>query len=263
MAVNTFEIKNLSYAYKINRKKSKKILDDISFSIKEGKITTLIGANGSGKSTLFNLMTKNLVNYTGEIFYETEDIKKIHLRDFARKVAIVHQKNYAPLDLTVEKLVEYGRFPFKKHCSFAKDTNDDEIVKWALETTEIYDIKDKAIGNLSGGQLQRAFISMGLAQGTKTLLLDEPTTFLDIKYQVEILRLLKSLNEKFNMTIIMILHDINQAIHYSDEIIALKSGKIISQGNPKDLINEEIIKEVYSIDLKMNTLGDCKFIMPI
>lgn len=246
------EVKELEFSYG-----KEKVINNISFKIAKGKITTLIGANGCGKSTLFNVMTKNLKAHKGVVLLEGKNISEIPLKQFAKQVSIVHQYNVAPNDLTVEKLIGYGRIA---HSGFYKKNKDEDEkwIQWAMEITNVAEFKDSQISDLSGGQRQRVWIAMALAQNTKILFLDEPTTYLDIRYQIEILKLIKRLNKEFGITIITVLHDINQAIHYSDEIIAMKDGKIIAQGAPKDVITEEAIKEVYDINLKVeNVQGSC------
>lgn len=241
------EIKNLSFKYN----EETAILEDISLNIKEGKITTLIGANGCGKSTMLKLMSKNIPIKNGEVYLKNILIDDYTLKDFAKELAFVHQKNSAPDDLTVGKLVGYGRIPHKNILKSGNTDEDDKKIKWAMEATDVLHLEHRTVGNLSGGQRQRVFIAMALAQDTKILFLDEPTTFLDVKYQVEILRLVKKLNEELGITIVMVLHDINQALCYSDELIALKSGHVYAQGMPKDVINTQSIKDIYDIDLKI------------
>lgn len=242
------KINNLNFEYNPQNP----ILKNISLDIKEGKITSLIGANGCGKSTLLKLMSKNIkTSQNNEIYLKNILISDYTLKQFAKELAIVHQKNSAPDDLTVEKLVSYGRVPYKNILNTTNSSQDEEKINWALQVMDILSIKNKLIGNLSGGQRQRVFIAMALAQDTKILFLDEPTTFLDVKYQVEILRLIKKLNKEQGITIVMVLHDINQALYYSDEIIALKSGSIYLQGEPNKVINSKTIKNIYNIELEV------------
>lgn len=251
------EVKDLQISYGTH-----KVLNGLSFDVKEGKITTIIGANGSGKSTLFNGMTKNLRINKGSILLDGKNIETIPLKCFAKKTAIVHQYNSAPNDLTVEKLVGYGRIA---HCGFYGKYNkeDKKTIEWAMEVTDTIELQKKRICDLSGGQQQRVWIAMALAQDTKLLFLDEPTTYLDIRYQIEILRLIKQLNEKYHITILMVLHDINQAVHYSDEIIAMKDGKVIAIGRPKDIITKELIEKVYDISLEIEQFGESKYIITV
>ena len=252
-------VDNLFFAYDKDD-----IIKGISFEIKDNKITTLMGANGCGKSTLFQLLTKNLKPREGSVFLDQRDIKDIRLKEFAQNVAIVHQYNTAPPDLPVHSLIAYGRIPFFKHFAKAEDKDKyKEIVDWALEVTDMSELKNRRMGQLSGGQRQRAWIAMALAQQPKILLLDEPTTYLDVKFQIEILRLIKSLNKDYSMTIVMVLHDINQAIYYSDEIIGMKKGNILFQGNPSEVITEESIQDMYGIHLKVSNVENQKFVLTV
>lgn len=251
------EVKNLSFSYGKN-----KILRDVSFAIEEGEITTIMGANGCGKSTLFSLMTKNLYPRKGKIFLGGKNIQNLGLKDFAKKVSIVHQYNTSSDDITVERLVSYGRAPHMKMMQ-AKSEEDDRLVEWAMEVTNITKYRDREVGKLSGGQRQRVWIAMALAQNTKILFLDEPTTYLDIRYQVEILELVKKLNREFGITIIMVLHDINQAIYFSDKVIGLKGGLVEILGKPNDVITTESIETLYGIRLDVTKIDGQKFVLTI
>ncbi|MCM1271163.1 MAG: ABC transporter ATP-binding protein [Ruminococcus flavefaciens] len=253
-----FEINDLDFAYGTNR-----VIQGLSLKIAKGKITTLIGANGCGKSTLFNLMTKNLKPKSGNILLDSTDISQIKLRDFAKQAAIVHQYNTAPDDITVGKLVAYGRTPYRSFGIPSDSKTDEEKIRQAMEITHITKHKDRAVSQLSGGQKQRVWIAMALAQDTKILFLDEPTTYLDIRYQLQILNLVRTLNREYGMTVIMVLHDINQSLYYSDEIIAMKDGKIISQGEPEKIITPELIRRVYDVDLTISQADGKPFILPI
>lgn len=251
------EVKNVSFAYG-----KQQVLRNISFQVKEGSILTLIGANGCGKSTLFNVMTKNLKPQGGQVLLDGMDIQQIPLKRFARRVAIVHQYNTAPDDLTVEKLVGYGRIAHATRGRNNRDA-DERWINWALEVTETAAFRKKNISALSGGQRQRVWIAMALAQNTKLLFLDEPTTYLDIRYQIEILELVRKLNREFGMTIVMVLHDINQSIYFSDKIIGLAGGKVIVEGEPEEVITEESIHELYGIDLKVARVDGRKFVLTV
>ncbi len=253
-----YTVKDLSFAYE-----NHEVLKGLSFNLHEGKITTLIGANGCGKSTLFNLMTKNLKPDSGEILLDGKNLTDIRLKDFAKQAAIVHQYNTAPVDLSVEKLVSYGRTPYHTLGLSPDLEEDEEKVKWAMEITHTVKHKDKPVAELSGGQKQRVWIAMALAQDTKILFLDEPTTYLDIRYQLQILKLIRQLNHEFGITIVMVLHDINQSLYYSDEIVAMKDGKIIAQGQPEKVITTELVKEVYDVDLQIQQTDGKPFILPI
>lgn len=238
------EVNNISFAYD----ESKQILNGVTCEVPIGKITTIIGPNGCGKSTLLGIMSQNYVPKSGEVILDGKAIAQYSAKEFAQKLAVVHQQNEAPYDITVKKLTSYGRLPYKN--LFSKQTEDDEAaIEWALKSTNLKTKENNTLQQLSGGERQRVWISMALAQKTSFLFLDEPTTFLDIYYQLEILELIRQLNEQFQLTIVMVLHDINQAIRYSDHIIAMKEGKIIAKGEPKEIISKELIKEIYGVDV--------------
>ena len=241
MANNVFTIQGLSFAYGDQR-----IFEGLDLELREGVVTTLIGANGSGKSTLFNLMTKNLKAQAGSIFLRGGDVGQLRLKDFAKLVAIVHQRNTVPVDLAVEKLVA-----------------DERMVAWALETTGLTDFAKLPVSSLSGGQAQRAWIAMALAQGSQVLLLDEPTTFLDVRYQLDILHLVQRLNREFGMTVVMVLHDVNQALHYSDHLVALAGGRIVAQGDPCDVVTPALLEQVYDVALEVTTVRGRPFVLQV
>lgn len=258
MASNIFTVKNLSFSYG-----KQQVLNGLDFSLHEGRITTLIGANGCGKSTLFNLMTKNLKPDQGEVFLREENIANLRLKDFAREAAIVHQYNTAPPDLTGEKLVSYGRTPYHTMGLSSDPQKDEEKIQWALEITHTSKHKDKPVTELSGGQKQRVWIAMALAQDTKVLFLDEPTTYLDVRYQLQILKLIQKLNREYGITIVMVLHDINQSLYYSDEIVAMKDGRMIAHGLPEEIITKELVQEVYGVDLTIQSVDGKPFVIPV
>ena len=249
------EVKHVSFSYGKNT-----ILSDLSFAVKEGNITTVMGANGCGKSTLFSLMTKNQTPGKGKILLEGKNIANLRFIDFAKRVSIVHQYNSAADDITVERLVSYGRTPYQKMLG-TRTKEDEELVERAMEVTGILPYRDREIAALSGGQRQRVWIAMALAQNTKILFLDEPTTYLDIRYQLEILELVKKLNREYGITILMVLHEINQAITYSDEVIGLKDGNIVMQGKPQEVITAESMKELYGVSLKVVEVEGKKVVM--
>ncbi len=258
MEPDIFQIKDLSFSYG-----KQQVLNGLELSIRQGGITTLIGANGCGKSTLFNLMTKNLKPQQGSICLYGKPVADYHIKDFAKQVAIVHQYNTAPVDLTVEKLVSYGRTPYHTLGLSRDPEEDEEKVRWALEITNTEKIKDKPVAELSGGQKQRVWIAMALAQDTKVLFLDEPTTYLDVRYQLDILHLVQKLNREFGITVIMVLHDINQSLYYSDEIVAMKDGSIIAHGLPEEVITPELVRQVYGVSLQIKHVDGKPFVIPV
>ena len=233
-----------------------------SISVQKGKITTILGANGCGTSTLFSLMTKNLTPDKGKILMGKKNIANLRLNEFALCAAIVHQYNTAADDITVERLVSFGRTPHLGVMGIQGE-EDEKFVEWAMEVTNITQLRDRELSRLSGGQRQRVWIAMALAQGTEILFLDEPTTYLDIRYQIEILELVKKLNREYGMTIIMVLHEINQAIYFSDQIIGLCDGKVLVQGEPDEVITEESIRALYGIELKVTRIDGRKFVLTV
>lgn len=236
------EIKNLSFSYDKNHE----FMKDINLKVAEGEITTILGPNGSGKSTLLSMLTGINKNFQGQIIVEGEDIKNLKQKEIAKKIASLHQHNSVPGDIKVSELVSYGRMPHKSY--FSSITKEDEdIVQWAIKRTGLDKLKDKAVSDLSGGERQRVFLSMALAQKSSILFLDEPTTYLDIYHQIELLELVKELKEREKLTIVMVLHDINQALTYSDNIIVMKKGQVISSGKTKDIINMKLLEDVYNI----------------
>ena len=234
---------NISFSYS----KDKDFIKNLNINIPKGKVTTILAPNGSGKSTLLSILSTYNKPSKGNVFIEDKNLNDLKSREIAKLIATVHQHNESPEDLSVETLISYGRTPHHKRGKSNRDENE-EIINWAIESTNLEEIRDKKVMSLSGGQRQRAFIAMALAQKTDVLLLDEPTTYLDIFHQIEILELVKKLNEEYNMTIIMVLHDINQAIKYSHNIVVMKNGQIIGEGHPKDVINEKTIKTVYNVE---------------
>ncbi|MFS0645301.1 ABC transporter ATP-binding protein [Siminovitchia sp. 179-K 8D1 HS] len=236
------EIKDITYSYD----KKTNHLKNISSKIDQHKITTIIGPNGSGKSTLLGILANSYAPNKGQVIIDGKQLLHIKPKELAKKIAIVHQQNRAPADMTVEKLTSYGRLPYKS--LFSKQTSDDQqAVEWALQKTNLIDKKNKMISELSGGERQRAWIAMTLAQSTPYLFLDEPTTYLDIYYQYEILELVKQLNSENGLTIVMVLHDINQAIRYSDTIMVMKDGKLIKKGTPEQVVTSELLQEIYGV----------------
>ncbi|MCB6415789.1 ABC transporter ATP-binding protein [Faecalimonas umbilicata] len=251
------EVRDLSFAYGKNS-----VLRGVSVKIEEGKITTIMGANGCGKSTLFSLMTKNLYPKKGNIFLRGKNIQNLNLKEFARQVSIVQQYNTASDDITVERLVSFGRTPHRKMMQ-SRTEEDERLTEWAMEVTGILAYRDREVARLSGGQRQRVWIAMALAQNTKILFLDEPTTYLDIRYQIEILELVKKLNREYGITIVMVLHDINQAIAFSDRVVGLKDGHVAVDGVPEEVINPDSIQELYGIRLEVTRVEGQIFVLTV
>lgn len=221
-------------------------LSGVSASIQKGKITTIIGPNGCGKSTLLSIIARHNKALEGRILLEQQDIVDYKPKQFAKKLAIVYQQNDIPPQMTVEQLVSYGRLP---HQQFLKrdEQADAEAIEWALTCTNLLHKRKNDVSALSGGERQRVWIAMALAQRSEILCLDEPTTYLDLYYQIELLELVKQLNVTYGLTIVMVLHDINQAMQYSNDIILMKATKIVAQGSPETVITADMMRDVYDV----------------
>jgi iron complex transport system ATP-binding protein len=226
------------------------IVKDLSVEIPNKKITTIIGSNGCGKSTLLKAMTRIISHESGTVILDGKDILKESTKTLAKKMAILPQTPEGTTGLTVGELVSYGRFPYQK--GFGRlSKRDYEVIDWALEVTGTKDFKFRTIDALSGGQRQRVWIAMALAQETEIIFLDEPTTYLDMAHQLEVLELLQKLNVEQERTIVMVLHDLNQAARFADYIIALKNGVIVKAGSCEEVINKEVLKKVFHIDAEI------------
>lgn len=240
------------------------VIKDLSLNIHKGEVVSILGPNGCGKSTLLKTLSRVLKPMKGSILIENNPIHSIGTKNLSRKIAMLSQHNEAPAGITVKELVYYGRLPHKKWFE-TKNKEDETIIDWALTHTGLRDYKDRLVSGLSGGERQRVWLAMALAQKPEVLLLDEPTTYLDISHQLELMELIRSINEKFNMTIIMVLHDLNQASEYSDRLVIMKKGEIKGDGAPCELINEQLLREIYNIqcDIDINPLTSKPRIHPI
>ena len=226
------------------------IVKALDMNIPHGKITSIIGPNGCGKSTVLKAVGRILKPKTGLVYLSGEDIRKLSTKDVAKKMAILPQTPTAPSGLTVSELVAYGRFPHQR--GFGKLTSEDKkIVRWALSVTKLTQFEHREVDTLSGGQRQRVWIAMALAQQTDLILLDEPTTYLDLAHQLEVLELLFDLNRNQGVTIVMVLHDLNLAARFSDYMIAIRDGNIIKHGGPEEVMTTRVLKEAFSIDAEI------------
>lgn len=227
------------------------IVHELSLHIQQGTITALVGANGCGKSTLLRGLSRLLKPVQGSVYVDGHEVHAMKAKDLARKLGILPQSPTAPEGLTVHELVAQGRYPHQNW--FQQWSREDEhIVQEALETTNLTMFADRPVDTLSGGQRQRAWIAMALAQQTDVLLLDEPTTYLDLAYQMDVLDLLDELNAQ-GRTIIMVLHDLNQAARYADTIVALRGGQIVAQGSPEAVMTPENILQVFGLRAEVVT----------
>ncbi|MFD2639699.1 ABC transporter ATP-binding protein [Piscibacillus salipiscarius] len=225
----------------------KVIIDELDIEIPKGKVTVLIGSNGCGKSTLLRSMARLLQPKSGQVVLDGNEIAKMNTKEVAKEMAILPQGPSTPEGLSVYQLVKMGRYPYQG--VFKKWSQDDEdAVNKALEDTNLMDLKYQSVDELSGGQRQRAWIAMTLAQDTELILLDEPTTYLDMTHQIDILDLLFELNEKDNRTIVMVLHDLNLACRYADHIVAIKDKKVYQTGQPEDIITCDLVYNVFNMN---------------
>ncbi|WP_409295221.1 ABC transporter ATP-binding protein [Peribacillus sp. SCS-26] len=231
---------------------SQKVIDSLDLKIPRGEITVLIGSNGCGKSTLLRSAARLLKPESGSILLDGESIAKLPTKDVARKMAILPQAPAAPEGLTVLQLVKQGRYPYQTwYRQWTQE--DEEKVERALKAAGLEELRERPVDSLSGGQRQRAWIAMVLAQDTDIILLDEPTTYLDMTHQIEILDLLYELNETEKRTIVMVLHDLNLACRYAHHIVALKDKKIYAQGYPEHVVNCSLVKEVFQMDCEVTS----------
>ncbi|HEY2419908.1 MAG TPA: ABC transporter ATP-binding protein [Neobacillus sp.] len=243
--MNAIETKNLSLSYGETL-----IINELNLQIPKGEITVFIGANGCGKSTLLRSIARLLKPKSGAVLLEGKAIAKLSTREVAKKMAILPQSPVAPEGLTVLQLVKQGRYP---HQSWLKQWSeeDEKKVNDALKATRLDELKERTVDSLSGGQRQRAWIAMTLAQDTDMLLLDEPTTYLDMTHQIEILDLLFELNEEKKRTVVMVLHDLNLACRYAHNIVAIKDQKVLAQGLPEYVINRSLVKNAFGMDCEV------------
>lgn len=226
------------------------IIDNLDLKIPKGEVTVFIGGNGCGKSTLLRSLARLLKPKSGSILLDGNLVQRMATREVAKQLAILPQGPEAPKGLTVEQLVKQGRYPHQNWIKqWSKD--DEEKVNKALESTQMMEFKDREVDSLSGGQRQRAWIAMVLAQDTDTILLDEPTTYLDMTHQIEILDLLFELNEKENRTIVMVLHDLNLACRYAHNIVAVQDKRVYAQGKPEDVITCNLVKDVFKMNCQI------------
>jgi iron complex transport system ATP-binding protein len=225
----------------------KPIISGLNAAIPKGAVTVIIGANGCGKSTLLKGIARILKPEGGHIRLDGVDIHSTSSRDIARRMAVLPQSPQAPAGLTVEELAAYGRFPHKRGFG-SLNREDHDIIRESLETAGIGSYRDTPLSELSGGQRQRAWIAMTLCQKTEFMVLDEPTTYLDMAHQMDILTLLSRLNRREGRTVVMVLHELNNASRFADHLLAMKDGRILAEGPPETVITRETLREIYQIE---------------
>ncbi|WP_043618310.1 ABC transporter ATP-binding protein [Nonomuraea candida] len=226
------------------------IVDGLDLGVEAGTVTTIIGPNGCGKSTLLRALGRLLKPQGGEVLLDGKRIDRLPTREVAKVLGVLPQAPSAPEGLTVADLVARGRHPHQTW--YRQWSSDDEgAVAAALDMTGLADLAERPLEELSGGQRQRAWISMALAQGTDLLLLDEPTTFLDLAHQVEVLELVRHLHQEGGRTVVMVLHDLNLAARYADRLVAMRAGRVIASGAPHEVLTEDLLREVFELDAKV------------
>lgn len=239
------------------------VIDALDVTIPPGVVTTIIGPNGCGKSTLLRTLSRLLKPTSGSVVLDGEDIARLRTRDVAKKLGLLPQAPVAPEGLTVADLVARGRHP---HQSWLRQWSSDDasVVERALAMTGVADLADRPVDALSGGQRQRVWISMTLAQGTDLLLLDEPTTYLDLAHAIDVLDLVDDLHES-GCTVVMVLHDLNLAARYSDNLIVMKAGSVLAQGHPRDVLTAELLHEAFGLRAMVidDPVGDRPLVVPI
>ena len=239
------------------------VIDDLDVSIPPGVITTIIGPNGCGKSTLLRTLSRLLKPSKGTVVLDGEDIVRLKTKDVAKKLGLLPQAPVAPEGLTVADLVATGRHP---HQSWLRQWSSDDasVVERALAMTGVSDLAERPVDSLSGGQRQRVWISMTLAQGTDLLLLDEPTTYLDLAHAIDVLDLVDDLHES-GCTVVMVLHDLNLATRYSDNLVVMREGSILAQGHPRDVVTADLLHEAFGLRAKVidDPVGDRPLIVPM
>ncbi|PFG12087.1 iron ABC transporter ATP-binding protein [Bacillus sp. es.036] len=241
------EIKNVSKSYG-----KKKVVQNVSLTVQKGTITSFIGPNGAGKSTLISMVSRLLSCDEGEIFIDGNNVTKTKSNELAKKISILKQANELNVRLKVRELVSFGRFPYSQ----GRLTKEDwAYVDEAIRYMELEEIQDQFIDHLSGGQKQRAFIAMVIAQNTEYIILDEPLNNLDMKHSVQIMKVLRRLADELGKTVLIVIHDINFASVYSDQIVALKNGSLIREGRTEEMIMTEVLQEIYDMHIPIEQYG--------
>lgn len=240
------------------------VIQNLTMEIPKGKIVTIIGQNGCGKSSLLKTVSRAVEPKTGDVIYEDKRLCEYPRKQVAQKIAYLAQTHRSPEDIDVRTLVSYGRYPYKRFGQ-RKSDGDETIIQRALNLTGLTALETRVLTTLSGGERQRAWIAMAICQEPEILILDEPTTYLDISYQVEVLETIKKLNEELQITIVMVLHDLNLAARYSDYLYAIKSGTLVAAGKKETVITEKNLEEIFEIKSVVleDEVHQCPYFIPL
>lgn len=239
------------------------VVEDVNIDFPKGKTTTIIGSNGCGKSSLLKTIPRVVVPEKGEVFFNGKSIRKYNPRELAKRIAYLPQVHQSPSDIDVKTLVSYGRYPHKKFTS-GLTKNDRTVIEETIELTGLTHLSNRVLTTLSGGERQRAWIAMIICQQPEILVLDEPITYLDIGYQLEVMEMIKTLGEQLNITIVMVLHDINLAARYSHHLISIENHHVHIQDSPRVMMNEENLNKIFRIGAQIHEdkKNNCPFIIP-
>lgn len=254
--MDMLRIEDLSLSYG-----DKPVVQNLNLRVKKGQVVSIIGPNASGKSTILKSIAGIIKPVSGKIFIEEKDISKMDSKKLAQKVSILLQQNKTLDDMSIEELVYFGRYPHKKWFE-GFEASDKKIIEEVMKLTNTFALRDKTLETLSGGERQRAWIAMALAQEPDILLFDEPTTYLDLAHQIEFLELVNRLNKETGVTVVLVLHDLNQAARYGNYLFAMKEGKIFAQGSPEDVLNSQNILSIYNIEAKIFNAAGYPVVIP-
>jgi len=223
------------------------IVDGESIRVPPGDVTALVGPNGSGKSTLLKGLATQLALDAGTVLLDGQDVNELDTKELARRLGLLSQENVAPDSITVEELIGHGRYPHRGVFESLTDA-DRAAIEGAIDLAGIDHLRDREVGSLSGGQRQLVWIAMVLAQDTNVLLLDEPTTFLDLHHQLEVMSIVETLRDESDVTVVVVLHDLDQAARYADHMIALEDGSVYATGSPETVVTEDLLADVFDVD---------------
>ena len=243
--MTALEAQNLTLSYD-----ARTISRGLDVRIPDGRVTVIVGPNGCGKSTLLRALSRLITPREGTVLLGGEDVRRMHGKQFARRLALLPQSSQAPAGITVGDLVARGRFPHQRMLQ-QWSADDQRAVDRAMSATHIAELSGRSVEELSGGQRQRVWVAMLLAQDAPVMLLDEPTTFLDVAHQLDILDLVRRLNREEGRTLVVVLHDLNQAARFADHLIVMKDGEVASHGSPGEILTEELLSDVFALEARV------------